>query len=85
MATHHRSFQRFGEALAGLFRGLGVDARVRCPASAVGNLWHVSAVHRDGSLTVHRAAGVGGSSTRLAAAYVQQHVELGSATTAHRA
>jgi lipoate-protein ligase A len=28
MGTHERRFQRFGEALAGLFRGLGVDARV---------------------------------------------------------
>jgi hypothetical protein len=49
-----------------------------------GDQWTVSAVHPDGSLTVHRA-GHTGSWTRLPAGYVHQHVELGYATTAHRA
>ncbi len=65
-----------------------------------GDLWTVARIHPDGSLTVRRpkAAGAAGgaaladSSTdsrldaaRLPAAYVGEHVELGYATTVHRA
>lgn len=49
-----------------------------------GDQWRVSAVHADGSLTVHRTNKVG-TTTRLPADYVREHVELGYATTAHRA
>ncbi|HET8614423.1 MAG TPA: MobF family relaxase, partial [Actinomycetales bacterium] len=47
-----------------------------------GDTWTVTKAHRDGSLTV---SGRGGASARLPAAYVREHVELGYATTAHRA
>lgn len=49
-----------------------------------GDQWTVTAVHADGSLTVHRANKTG-TCTRLPADYVDEHVELGYATTAHRA
>jgi hypothetical protein len=49
-----------------------------------GDQWTVTAVHQDGSLTVHRT-GKAGTATRLPADYVSEHVELGYATTAHRA
>ena len=49
-----------------------------------GDRWSVSAIHDDGSLTVHRP-GATGTSARLPAEYVREHVELGYATTAHRA
>jgi ATP-dependent exoDNAse (exonuclease V) alpha subunit len=49
-----------------------------------GDQWKVTAVHDDGSLTVHRT-GRAGTSTRLPADYVREHIELGYATTAHRA
>ncbi|MFC8501205.1 MobF family relaxase [Pedococcus sp. NPDC057267] len=49
-----------------------------------GDRWSVSAVHDDGSLTVHRP-GRTATFTRLPAEYVRDHVELGYATTAHRA
>jgi uncharacterized coiled-coil protein SlyX len=49
-----------------------------------GDRWRVTAVNRDGSLTVH-GAGRAGASARLPAEYVHEHVELGYATTAHRA
>ena len=48
-----------------------------------GDEWTVHAVGGDGSLTVGRAAGRG--AVVLPAAYVAEHVELGYATTAHRA
>jgi len=48
-----------------------------------GDQWHVTAVHSDGSLEAKRASGSG--TARLPAAYVNQHVELGYAMTAHRA
>ncbi len=48
-----------------------------------GDQWHVTAVHPDGALEASRASG-GGFAT-LPAAYVNQHVELGYAMTAHRA
>jgi len=48
-----------------------------------GDQWHVTAVHPDGTLQAKRASG--GGSAALPAAYVNQHVELGYATTAHRA
>lgn len=48
-----------------------------------GDVWMVTAAHRDGSLTVTRLGGRG--QARLPAAYVREHVELGYATTAHRA
>ena len=54
-----------------------------------GSLWTVTAVRQDGSLDI-TAAGRGGTpetamTVTLPADYVQQHVELGYATTAHRA
>ena len=49
-----------------------------------GDQWTVAAVHEDGSLTVHRT-NKAGTTTRLPADYVREHVELGYATTAHRA
>jgi conjugative relaxase-like TrwC/TraI family protein len=49
-----------------------------------GHQWTVTAAHADGSLTVHRT-GKPGAATRLPAEYVREHVELGYATTAHRA
>jgi conjugative relaxase-like TrwC/TraI family protein len=49
-----------------------------------GDRWTVGKIHPDGSLTVHRT-GKAGTATRLPAHYVREHVELGYATTAHRA
>jgi hypothetical protein len=49
-----------------------------------GDQWTVSRVHDDGSLTVHRT-GKARTATRLPREYVGEHVELGYATTAHRA
>lgn len=49
-----------------------------------GDQWTVTAVHDDGSLTVHRTNKAGAASW-LPAEYVREHVELGYATTAHRA
>ncbi|KRF26098.1 TrwC relaxase [Phycicoccus sp. Soil803] len=49
-----------------------------------GDQWIVTAVHQDGSLAVHRT-NKAGTATRLPADYVGDHVELGYATTAHRA
>jgi hypothetical protein len=49
-----------------------------------GDQWTVTLVHDDGSLTVHRTTKTG-TTTRLPADYVAEHVELGYATTAHRA
>lgn len=48
-----------------------------------GDLWHVTAQHRDGSLTVQRLGDRPGR-VRLPAAYVAADVELAYATTAHR-
>lgn len=48
-----------------------------------GDRWTVHIVHRDGSLTVHHL-GHGGRIV-LPASYVRDHVELGYATTVHRA
>jgi len=48
-----------------------------------GDEWSVHAVHADGSITVRRPAG--GAVAVLPASYVTEHVELGYATTAHRA
>ncbi|MGO4362932.1 MobF family relaxase [Terrabacter sp. RAF57] len=48
-----------------------------------GDQWVVSAIYDDGSVQVRRA--VGGGAALLPAAYVREHVELGYATTAHRA
>jgi conjugative relaxase-like TrwC/TraI family protein len=48
-----------------------------------GDDWVVKEIRPDGSLTVARAGG--GATTVLPAAYVIDHVELGYATTAHRA
>ena len=48
-----------------------------------GDQWTVTAVHPDGSLDVTRTDGRGRAS--LPAAYVAGHVDLGYATTAHRA
>ncbi|WP_240644278.1 MobF family relaxase [Antribacter gilvus] len=57
-----------------------------------GNLWHVVAVHRDGSITARRldpddntTSSPGRPGTvRLPATYVAEHVDLGYATTVHR-
>jgi hypothetical protein len=48
-----------------------------------GDQWSVTAVRGDGILDVQRANGAGRAT--LPAAYVREHVELGYATTAHRA
>jgi len=48
-----------------------------------GDLWHVKAVEDDGSLLLRRANGPGVAV--LPAGYAAEHVELGYATTAHRA
>jgi len=48
-----------------------------------GDQWTVVGVRRDGSIDVRRINGTGRAT--LPAAYVRQHVELGYATTAHRA
>jgi conjugative relaxase-like TrwC/TraI family protein len=48
-----------------------------------GDQWTVTAVRRDGALDVRRTNGTGRAT--LPAAYVREHVELGYATTAHRA
>lgn len=56
-----------------------------------GDLWDVVAAHEDGSLTVarasrdRRATGSDDAVTRLPAQYVAEHVDLGYATTTHRA
>ena len=49
-----------------------------------GALWTVTATHKDGALTVQPSTGQG-AGVRLPAAYVAEHVDLGYATTAHRA
>jgi conjugative relaxase-like TrwC/TraI family protein len=48
-----------------------------------GDAWIVTATGHDGSMTVRRANG--GGEVVLPAAYVREHVELGYASTAHRA
>ncbi|MHB8187706.1 MAG: ATP-dependent DNA helicase [Dermatophilaceae bacterium] len=48
-----------------------------------GDQWTVFGLHGDGSIDVRRINGTGRAT--LPAAYVRQHVELGYATTAHRA
>ena len=48
-----------------------------------GDDWVVKAIGQDGSMRVQRAGG--GAVAQLPAAYVQAHVELGYASTAHRA
>jgi conjugative relaxase-like TrwC/TraI family protein len=48
-----------------------------------GDMWTVTATDPDGSMTVSRFEG--GSQVVLPAAYVSEHVELGYASTAHRA
>jgi conjugative relaxase-like TrwC/TraI family protein len=50
-----------------------------------GDRWTVNAVHIDGSLTAQLAGSRSGGSVRLPAGYVAEHVELGYATTVHRA
>jgi len=48
-----------------------------------GDQWTVTAVRADGAMAVQRTNGTGRAT--LPAAYVREHVELGYATTAHRA
>ena len=48
-----------------------------------GDQWTVVGVRRDGAIDVRRTNGTGRAT--LPAAYVREHVELGYATTAHRA
>ncbi len=48
-----------------------------------GDQWVVAATHNDGSMTIRRAQGSG--QVVLPASYVREHVELGYASTAHRA
>jgi len=48
-----------------------------------GDQWRVTVVNRDGTVDVKRA--IGSSTATLPAEYVNQHVELGYALTAHRA
>jgi conjugative relaxase-like TrwC/TraI family protein len=70
------------------------DRRLRLPSGGHvrnGALWQVSATHDDGSLSVaplHRtgaAESSNGSPLRLPPEYVAEHVELGYASTIHRA
>jgi len=70
-------------------RGLAVPGRGHVRN---GDLWDVTATHPDGSLTVTPAAGYRRRNVdtpprhlTLPAAYVRENVELGYATTAHRA
>ena len=49
-----------------------------------GALWTVTATHPDGALTVQPTTR-DGAGVRLPAAYVAEHVDLGYATTTHRA
>jgi len=48
-----------------------------------GDQWRVTGIRRDGAIDVARTNGTGRAT--LPAAYVREHVELGYATTAHRA
>lgn len=48
-----------------------------------GDDWLVQAIGHDGSMRVQRAGG--GAAAQLPASYVREHVELGYASTAHRA
>src|SRR6478735_5827680 len=52
-----------------------------------GQRWQVQRAHRDGSLTVRLldAGRPGAAQVTLSPAYVREHVDLGYATTAHRA
>jgi conjugative relaxase-like TrwC/TraI family protein len=50
-----------------------------------GDQWTVLGGRRDGSLTARRVGGGSGNTVDLPADYVREHVELGYATTAHRA
>ncbi|MEX1145610.1 MAG: MobF family relaxase, partial [Acidimicrobiia bacterium] len=50
-----------------------------------GDRWTVTATHDDGSVTVRRDGHRRGTSVRLPAWYVDEHVELAYAVTAHRA
>ncbi len=62
------------------------DRRLTTAASSWvrnGDLWRVAEVHADGSVTAHRLGR--SEATRLPAGYVRDHVELGYATTVHRA
>ncbi|MEU2198931.1 MobF family relaxase [Isoptericola sp. NPDC019482] len=52
---------------------------------ANGNRWMVTAVHRDGALTVRPAGSARGNAVVLPAQYVSQHVDLGYAVTTYRA
>ena len=64
-----------------------LNRRDLCAASGWvknGDQWTVAAIHDDGSLSVHRPKDAG-TTTRLPADYVREHVELAYATTAHRA
>ncbi len=62
------------------------DRRLATTASSWvrnGDLWRIAAIHSDGSVTAHRLNAAG--ATRLPALYVRDHVELGYASTVHRA
>jgi conjugative relaxase-like TrwC/TraI family protein len=48
-----------------------------------GDQWTVTATHDDGTMVIHRVNGTG--EVLLPADYVREHVELGYASTAHRA
>lgn len=69
------------------------DRRLRLPGRHVcnGDLWTVTATHDDGSLTVTPVTDPGAETAqareelRLPASYVTEHVDLGYATTTHRA
>jgi ATP-dependent exoDNAse (exonuclease V) alpha subunit len=51
-----------------------------------GDLWTIHQIHTDRSVTVHRmSAGNRTDTVRLPAPYVREHLELGYATTVHRA
>ncbi|SDD21103.1 conjugative relaxase domain-containing protein, TrwC/TraI family [Sanguibacter gelidistatuariae] len=69
------------------------DRRLRLPGRHIrnGDLWTVTATHDDGSLTVtpvtdpDTATAAAVEELRLPASYVAEHVDLGYATTTHRA
>ena len=50
-----------------------------------GDRWRITALHPDGTVDVRRQRLPSSSPTRLPASYVDAHVELGYATTVHRA
>lgn len=82
---HDGSFAGVGDRIV----TRGNDRRLRTPSGWIRNadLWDVTERHRDGSLTVAAADDLPGRArpVQLPAEYVRDNVELGYATTIHRA